>query len=241
MAEFLHVLCVRGVNRAVFDFPIALADGVPAAQRLAIPQRFPRVFAQVLQLEVAEAYLQPGLFAAVNLQRYEAAQRHRINQVRGGHAVDPGLERIAHALDAILVPLAELVGGTAGFVLFQRIEPAAPAFLVNAAAPPPGRLIVHLHLAAMHAARRNLERLAAEVVGRFVVKAMAADLNSRIQTRVRLQLQFEDEIAVLLFRAQKTVKRVHLARADDAAILDDVLRLAAALDPTVERLAVENG
>ena len=71
---------------------------------------------------------------------------------------------------------------------------------------------------------------------------MAANLHAGVQTFVRLDLQFQNEIAVFLFGAEKRVAAALDGHGpDDDAILDGVSRLAAAHDPAVEIGAVANG
>ena len=72
-----------------------------------------------------------------------------------------------------------------------------------------------------------------------LVEALAANLHAGVQLRIDLEFELQDEVAVVLVGAQKRVARVGHAGADDLAVFDAILGLAAALLPAVERLAVE--
>src|SRR3712207_7499599 len=51
----------------------------------------------------------------------------------GRHAVDPGLDRVAAALDPEVVPVLRLERLAGLLVVLQGVEPAAPALVVDAA------------------------------------------------------------------------------------------------------------
>ena len=72
-----------------------------------------------------------------------------------------------------------------------------------------------------------------------LVEAFAAELHAGVQLRIDFIVEFENEIAVILFGAEKTVRRIGDSGAHDHAVFDRVLGLAAALYPAVERFAVE--
>ena len=92
----------------------------------------------------------------------------------------------------------------------------------------------------MHAVSRNALRLAVFARDfRVFVEELAAELNPRIEHGINLPPALKDEVAVLLRRAEEAVARVGNGRADDAAVFDRVLRLAAVLLPAVECFAVE--
>ena len=101
--------------------------------------------------------------------------------------------------------------------------------------------MIHFDLVTVNAARRDLDRRVAPVVRGRLIETVTANLHPGVQAFVRLQLQFENEIAVFLLRAKKTVRLAFDGRADDDAVRHGILRLAAALNPTVEVGAVENG
>ncbi len=198
-----------------------------------------------LVVELLDADIAPPHFArlgfgadAVNLQGDETAGRHVVFQIGRRHAVDPGLDRVAPAFDAIVIPLAGLERLAGRFVLAQVVQPAAATFVVDAAAPGAGRG-VDFNLVAMHAAGGNrFLEVSVLDVGRLV-KALAANLHARVELGVNFEVQFENEVAVVLGRAEKRVAGVGHAGADDRVVFDAVLCLAPFLHPTIERLAVE--
>ena len=82
---------------------------------------------QFLDLHIAPANFQGflALAHAVDLKGDEAGGGHVVFQVGGGNAVQEGLDRVAPALDAEVVPLAGLEGLAGGLVVFEVEEPAA--------------------------------------------------------------------------------------------------------------------
>ena len=89
------------------------------------------------------------------------------------------------------------------------------------------------------AAGGDFNLLAAQIQRLGLVEALAADLHAGVERRMHLELQLQDEVAVILLRAEERVGRVGHGAPDDGAVLDFVVGLAAALDPAVEVLAVE--
>ena len=241
MTKLLVSLRVPGVDDAVLYLPIAFADDVRLLEVHSVPTGFPRMFAEVFEPDVAEAHLILRLVRRMYLQPDETLERLRIHEVCGGNIIHPRLDGSPATLDAILVPLADLERETGGRIRAERKEPPAPRLVVDAAAPASPRLMIHLHLIAMNTVRRNLDGFAPEVIRGFRLKTLAADLHAGVQSLVRLDLEFEDEIAVFLFRAEKRVAAaLHGASAHNDAVLHRISRLAAAFDPTVKILAVED-
>src|SRR5262249_26205407 len=94
---------------------------------------------QFLDADVAEADFQRLLLVAdaVYLQGDEARRRHRVLDLRGRHAVEPRLDRVALALDAERVPVVLLERLAGRLVVLEVLQPAAPALVVDAARPGP--------------------------------------------------------------------------------------------------------
>src|SRR5204862_7581744 len=145
-----------GMNGAFFNLELRAAARLPTAQRLAIEQRLPNVPAQILDPYVTEAHLR-RFFAGklVDLQRDEAGLIHRIDKVRAGDAVHPGLDVVAHRRDAVTVPLVVVVRFAAGRPGRELIQPAAARFVVDAAIAD-GLLVRDLDLVAVDASLRLL-------------------------------------------------------------------------------------
>src|SRR2546427_6405034 len=96
---------MRGVDFAVLDVPITFANNMPAGECFSVPERLPDVAAEILEPEVAEA--DGGICAGMHLQGDDALEVHRIQIVRRRHAVDPGPDRVAVALDPVLIPFSD--------------------------------------------------------------------------------------------------------------------------------------
>ena len=167
--------------------------------------------------------------------------RHAIFQVGRRHAVEPGLDRVAAALDAQLVPLALLERLAGRLVVLQVVEPAAAPFVVDAArsrpAPAdrsrpgsraPGRLESSGLLAAVVDFRRLRRTTGCESARRS--SACGSTLKS----------SSKHEVAVVACRCTRTscrcwgrsCRRSRRSRPDTSPC-------PAALLPAVERLAVE--
>src|SRR5690606_34122113 len=128
----------------------------------------------------------------MHLQGDEAALGHEIIKVRHGNAVDPRLDVLAPGFDAEMVPFVLFEGLLCFRLVFEVEEPSAAGFVVDAAGP--GAVGgVDLDLIPVHAA--VLEP----------VEAVAADLYAGIHARIDLELEFEDEIAVMPFGAEEGV------------------------------------
>src|SRR5580704_3512066 len=127
---------------------------------------------QFLDADVAPSHIERVGFLAdpVHLQRDEAARRDRIVQIGGRHAVEPGFDRVAFALDAERVPLFRLERLAGRLIGFEIDEPATATLVVQSARPRASRRI-DFDLIAVHAAGRNLDRLFAELDGLRLVEA----------------------------------------------------------------------
>jgi hypothetical protein len=86
---------------------------------------------------------------AMDLKGDEALGREAVFEVGGGDSVEEGLDGIAIALDAGLVPVFGLEGLAGGFVIFQIVEPAATCLVIDASGPGAGGGI-DLKLVAVH-------------------------------------------------------------------------------------------
>src|SRR5262249_17803519 len=145
------------------------------------------------------------IFDAVYLQRDEARWRDGVLQVRRRHAVEPGLDGITTAFDAKLVPRVLLERLASRLVILQILKPLPASLVVDAARPRTfGR--IDLHLVAVTPTRRNLDLVAIKLQRLIDIEALAADLDARIQLRVDLELQLQDEIGVILFRTQERIR-----------------------------------
>ena len=195
---------------------------------------------QLLDADVAPPHVERLGFLAnpVHLERDESARRDRVVQIGGRHAVEPGFDRVAFALNAEGVPLFGLERLAGRLIAFQIDEPATAPLVVQTARPRAGRRI-DFDLIAVHASGRNLDGLAAKLDGLGLVEALAADLNARVQSVLHIELQFEDEIRIIVFRAQERIARVRHRRPHNLAVLDTVFRVAAVLHPTFQILPVE--
>src|SRR5262245_51072885 len=96
---------------------------------------------QLLDAQSAETDLQGFVFLAdaVDLEADETRRRHCVLEIGGPHAVEPGFDGIAPAFDAEVVPLTRLEGLPGCFIVLEVGKPTAPAFIINAARPRPGR------------------------------------------------------------------------------------------------------
>ena len=209
---------------------------------------------QNLDFQVAPFDLGAGEFFvaadAVDLEGDEAAGGEAIFEVGAGCAVEPGFDGIATAFDADFVPLAGLVSFLADFgkglgvsAALAGIEPTAPAFVVDAAAPHAvGFVGIDLHLITVHAPGGDLASFAvAEFHGGDFFKNVGADLHAGVEAVVAVVFVFENEVAINFPGAQEGVGGAIDGGADEDAVLHGVLGLAAFLDPTGEIFAVEEG
>src|SRR5262245_18577993 len=174
----------------------------------------------------------------MHLQGDESGWRQAVPQISGGHAVEPGLDGIAAAFDTELVPLASLERFARGFVAFQIIQPAAPAFVIYAASPRAIRRI-NLHLIAVHATGGDFDRLAIPRQFRWLVETVAANLHARVEAIGDFVVQLQHDVRELAPRAEERIRRIRHRRAYYLAVFDTIFRLAATLNPTIERLAVK--
>ncbi len=169
-----------------------------------------------------------GLFDGMHLQADESRRLPGIDHVGRRSAVDPHAQARTDGLDAVAVPLPELVQRLAGRVHFAGVEPAALRLLVDAAAPLPLRGI-YIGLVAVHTAILEFRR------------GKAAELHARVgRPHVLAHVQLENEVAVVLLRDEKAVGHAGPRGADDGAVDHLVIGAAAQRLPAVERLAVED-
>jgi hypothetical protein len=149
------------------------------------------------------------------------------------------LDAVTLAFDAGLVPLPLFEGFLRIGVFLEVGEPSAACLVVDPAGVGARRRI-DLILVAEYAIGGETPFLPAvdRRLGLLSVK-LAAKLHARIHVRSDLELEFEDEISVLLLGAEETVARIDHGLADDAAVLDTIECLPAMLLPTVKILPVE--
>ena len=159
----------------------------------------------------------------MDLQTDKARSVHRVDHVGADHAVDPGHDVIADALDAVFVPLVvfECFGG--GGVFFDLVYPAATTCFIPY---PPGRG----GLACCDF------RLVAEDM---VVFGVTSDLNAGVEGDVTFHLEFEDEIALITFGAEESVWAALYCCAHDSVVFDVVLCCPSANMPAVESFTVK--
>ena len=167
-----------------------------------------------------------GLLRLVDLEADEAGAGHAVDEVGHRHVVDPGAEAVACGLHAVAVPLADPEGLPRDGVVLRAGEPPAPLLVVDA--PAPGALGgVDLDLVAVNDP--------VPVVG----ARGAPELHAGVERRVHPDLELEDEVGVLLRRAQEAVLLAEHGAAHEGAVLDGVDGLAPALDPARRALSVE--
>ena len=144
----------------------------------------------------------------MNLQSDEPTGNSRILDHRARRTIQPGPDRIADRLHTNVVPIALLkelaasVGKCLGVATQGTgIEPIPSTFVVNPRRPPSisRRLGVDFNLVAMHAFRRNIDRLAKPNNLCLLVKALAPNLDPRIKSRIDLKVIFQNEVAVSSF------------------------------------------
>ncbi|MDB6124582.1 MAG: hypothetical protein JWQ71_3575 [Pedosphaera sp.] len=157
----------------------------------------------------------------MDLQGNQAIRIHGINIVSGRNAIDPGLDGITIAHDAIFIPFANFKSFARRFVAFQILQPPAPALFIKASRPGTSRR-VHFNLIADH------DILAIDV---------AANLNTGVAGG-DVHFQFEDEIAVGFFSAEPAMAAL-AGSADNYSIFHGEVGLAA-VRPAVECMTVEN-
>ena len=124
----------------------------------------------------------------MHLQSEETLGLHVVDDVRGRRAVDPHAQPRPDGLDAVVVPLAELVQQLRRWIHLAGVEPAALRFLVDAAAP--GAIGgIDVGLVTMHAAVLEIRR------------AQGAELHARVRrAHVLAHVELEDEVACSPFR-----------------------------------------
>src|SRR5262249_16194591 len=124
------------------------------------------------------------------------------------------------------------------FIFLEIVEPATTALVVNAAGPRTFRWI-DLDLVAVHDACSDPDLLPIYLNGFILIKAVTANLHTRIQFRMDLEFQFQNEMGVVLLGKEERVVRIGNGGTDNLVIFGAIFGLAAALDPAVEVLAVE--
>ena len=120
-------------------------------------------------------------------------------------------------------------------------EPAAPTFIINAAAPHAvGFIRVDLHLIPVHAAFGDFPRLAiAEIHGGIFGKHVGPDLHARVEAVIAQVLVFEHEIPIEFLGAHERIRCAGHRCADDCTLFYRVLSHPALLGPTRKILAVK--
>ncbi|VXC68312.1 hypothetical protein SPHINGOT1_120399 [Sphingomonas sp. T1] len=220
----------------------------PAGTCLAVPQQFP-AFALLLSrqpiaqpallrqrgrghrvarrrigddADVAEPYLGVPRSVRVgdrmDLECDEAARVDIVDGIGRGHAVDPAAQPRADRLDTVVVPVARAEGLPRGRVAAERVQPLPALFVVHARAPRPCRRI-YLDLIAVHDA--------IAIIG----SALSADHHPRIERRVGLRVELDDEVAILGLGHEPAIGLAGLGAPDQLAILERVGRVAAGRSP----------
>ena len=207
-----------------------------------------------LEADVAPADLSPfpRLVSAdaVDLQRNESARRHSVLDVRAGGAVEPGLDGIADGLDPNVIPVLRLEDAETLFAESLSLfaihaiageQPAASRLVIDSRAPETfaWNIRVNLHLIAVNATGGKLERPAFPLHFFRRIKTLTANLHAGVQPGVHLEIVFEDEVAIVFFRAEKRVCGIEFARADDGVALHGITGLTTAMNPTCEAFAVK--
>ena len=162
------------------------------------------------------------------LQGDEAAGISVVDKVGASDAVDPSADAVADSFHAGGVPLVVLEGALGGHVLDHGIEPASTGFVINATRPGA-------------CAGVYLELIAVDAAVLIVLAAVAAELNAGVEVGINEELEFEDEVGLVLLGTEERVVGIGLGVAHDGAVHDFVSGLASALGPTAEVFAVEEG
>jgi len=195
-----------------------------------------------------------GIFfsAAVHLEAEEAARAQRVVQVRAEDAVEIGFDVIADGFDAEMVPIIgpgdfaierrECFSVRAGGAVIGLDVAATALFIVDAAGEGFAFEVgVDFDLVTVNIALADVYLLTLPFIRHRLVGVGAADLQAAVHARVHFEIEFEDEIIVVLFGEEKAVRagagNVHLA--NDAAVLDEVGGVAGFLRPAGEVFAVE--
>ena len=167
-------------NRSVLDFDgLGVLVDLPTVKGFPIEEGHPGVLAEILKANVLPSNLERigSVADTMNLEGDETGGRHVILEVGGGDAIDPGLDRIADGDDSVVVPIVLLERLSGGFVVFEVVEPPASGLVVDARRPGASRGI-DLHLVTM------------DTVVFVIGFALAANLNSRVQFWVDLEIEF---------------------------------------------------
>ena len=193
----------------------------------------------------------------MDLETYETACGAGILDGGAGLAIEPSLDDGPLGLDLHRVPFVQL--GEFAPLFGERIaiatqgawiQPTANPFLEDPRRPKAvfGCREVDFALITMHRIGPNLLHLAFGVFQRLpvgplkhggLVETFAAKLDARVQSGIHFELQFQNEVPVVLLGAEKTIAGVNNSRADDFAVFHRVNSLAAALDPAVQVFAVK--
>src|SRR5207249_8288929 len=143
---------------------------------------------------------------------------------------------------AKLIPLI-IVEGLAGRRVAADIgQPSASRFFIDTARRA-GFLAGDLHLIAMHTARfvspLTLPLVLGHHLGGLLV-TVTADLHARIESRSVFHFEFQNEVAVLLIRAQQRVGTALGGHPDQLAVFHVVFGGPVALGPSFEGFSVED-
>ena len=108
----------------------------------------------------------------------------------------------------------------------DRVEPSSPCFIIDAAAPSPGRRI-------------DLYLVAVNELPAGIVAAVAAYLDARIEECVNLDLELENEVRIFLSSTHKAVWGIRGGNTHHHAVFNNELCLAASLNKSGKIGAVE--
>ena len=165
-----------------------------------------------------------GIGDRMDLKGDETACINVVDHIGGRHAVDPRPQPRADRLDTVVVPVARAESLARRLVTTQRIEPL-PALLVVQPRTPAARRRVDLGLIPVHHAVTVIR------------SALTADHHARIECRIGLRIEFDDEVAILRLGYEPAIGLARFGAPDHLAILEGIARLAARRAPAGQPFA----
>ena len=182
----------------------------------------------------------------MHLQADEPLGRQPVAEICPQLAVQPRADMIPAHFHPDLVPILRLVQSLpllSELLLVTSTkpweEPAASAFIIDACTPHTARLIrINLNLIAMYAAGREFLSFAVfQSLRDFLVIGIGADLNAGVKAVIALIFVLQNEVTVILLRAQERIRRPYHRPSRDRPLLHRVLRFPSLLRPARQALA----
>ena len=163
----------------------------------------------------------------VNLKGNEATGVNIVGKISGGHPVDPGPDAVSDGFHPVMVPVTRSEGRPRRIIAGERVEPLPTLFVIQAAAPGPGRGI-DLCLIAMDDA--------VPIVG----LALPPDHHAGVQQHVCPSFVFEDEVSIKGIGDEPVVDFARSRATDQLAVHHFIGRLSANGMPARQSLARGN-